>query len=106
MRIVEYVTPLGPDGRRRTRHVRVGNKIVEFVVQYELEVDREWYPVIRYDCSHGFAHRDKLSPKGDVLKEELPFTDFNLALTFAEKDLRENWPKYRGYFLREMDKDD
>lgn len=106
MRIIEYVTPLGNDGRRRTRHIRIGNNIVEFVVQYELEIKREWYPVVRYDSSHGFAHRDKISPKGAVIKEELPFTDFNLALTFAEKDLRDNWQKYRGYFLKEMKKND
>ncbi|MFB3885595.1 MAG: hypothetical protein ACE144_10235 [Thermodesulfobacteriota bacterium] len=106
MRIIEYVVPLGSDGRRRTRHVRVGTRIVEFVVQYELEVNKEWYPVVRYDSSHGFAHRDKLSPKGEVTKEELPITDFNLALTFAEKDLRQNWQKYRAYFLKEMKKND
>lgn len=106
MRIIEYVTPLGPDGRRRTRHVRIGNKIVEFVVQYELGIEREWYPVVRYDSSHGFAHRDRISFKGEVIKEELPIGDFNVALTFAEKDLRENWQKYRGYFLKEMKKHD
>jgi len=47
LRIIEYVAPLGPDGRRRTRHVRAGSRIVEFVVQYELEVNKEWYPVVR-----------------------------------------------------------
>jgi len=41
-----------------------------------------------------------------VIKGDLPITDFNLALTFAEKDLRENWQKYRGYFLKEMEKND
>lgn len=102
MKIVEYVTPLGFNGRRRTRHVRSGNTIIEFVIQYEVEINNEWYPVVRYDTAHGFAHKDRLSFKGDVIKEKLPFSDFNLALTFAEKDLKTNWQEYREYFLKEV----
>ena len=60
MRVVEFVTPLSSDGRRRTRHVRIGNKIIEFVVQYELKINEEWYPVVRYDTSHGFAHTESI----------------------------------------------
>ena len=106
MKIVEYVTPLGIDGRRRTRHVRIGSKIIEFVVQYEIKINNEWYPIVRYDTSHGFAHKDRLSYKGDVIKEEVPFNDFNLALTFAEKDLKDNWQKYKEHFLKEVIKYD
>jgi len=106
MKIVEFVTPLSFDGRRRTRHVRIGTNIVEFVVQYELKIFDEWYPVVRYDTAHGFAHKDKISYKGEAIKEELPFNDFNLALTFAEKDLRDNWQKYREHFLKEVRKND
>lgn len=106
MKTVEFVSPLGFDGRRRTRHVRIGNKIIEFVVQYEIKINDEWYPVVRYDTSHGFAHKDKLSYKDKVIKERLPFNDFNLALTFAEKDLKDNWQKYREQFLREVKESD
>ena len=104
MKIVEFVTPLGFDGRRRTRHVRIANTVIEFVVQYELKISDEWYPVVRYDTAHGFAHKDSLSYKGEAAKEELPFDDYNLALTFAEKDLRDNWQKYREHFLEEAGK--
>lgn len=102
MKIVEYVVPLGLDGRRRTRHVRTGNTIIEFVVQYEIGVRNKWYAVIRYDTAHGFAHKDMISYRGDVSKERLPFDDLNLALTYAEKDLKENWQKYRNDFLKEI----
>jgi hypothetical protein len=37
---------------------------------------------------------------GDITKRELPFIDYNLALTFAEKDLKENWLRYREDFLK------
>lgn len=103
MKIVEYITPLGTDGRRRTRHVRVGRNIIEFIVQYEVRLKDEWYPIVRYDMVHGFAHKDILSLKGKVKKEALPFSEWNLALTFAEKDLRENWMKYRENFFKETE---
>jgi len=38
--------------------------------------------------------------------ESLPFDDFNLALTFAEKDLKDNWQKYRENFLKEVKDND
>ncbi len=106
MKIVEFVTPLSFNGRRRTRHVRIGSTIIEFVVQYEIKINEEWYPVVRYDTSHGFAHKDILSYRGETTKEELPFNDFNLALTFAEKDLKDNWQKYRELFLKEVKESD
>jgi hypothetical protein len=106
LKIVEYVTPLGVDGRRRARHVKIGNKIIEFVVQYEIKINNDWYPVVRYDTSHGFAHKDRIPYKGEVMKERLPFSDFNSALTFAEKDLKDNWQKYRAHFLKEVKNDD
>jgi hypothetical protein len=100
MKTTEYVIPLGSDGRRRTYHKRLQNNIIEFVIQYELFIEDRWYPVVRYDTSHGFAHKDILTFSGDVTKYELPFADYNLALTFAEKDLKENWLRYRENFLK------
>lgn len=97
---------MGHGGRRRARHVRVENNVVEFTVQYEICVRDEWYPVVRYDTAHGFAHRDIISYNGDVKKEEIPFDDFNLALTYAESDLRNNWSKYRAMFLKGVSEDD
>jgi hypothetical protein len=94
--------PLGSDGRRRSRHVRTRNNVIEFMVQYELKIGDEWYPVVRYDTAHGFAHKDILSYKGNAEKERIPFNNFNLALTFAENDLRNNWENYRNNFLREV----
>lgn len=102
MKVTEYVIPLGSDGRRRTYHKRLQNNIVEFVVQYELFIEGRWYPVVRYDTAHGFAHKDIVTFSGGVTKHELPFADYNLALTFAEKDLKENWLRYRENFLKEV----
>lgn len=102
MKVVEYVAPLGSDGRRRVRHVRVQGRVVEFMVQYELKIGDEWYPVVRYDSAHGVAHQDILRWRGPAEKRDLPGGDYNLVLTFAEDDLRRNWKTYRERFLREV----
>jgi len=59
-----------------------------------------------FDTVHGFAHKDIVPYKGEVQKETLPLNDYNLALTFAEKDLRDNWQKYRDQYLKETGKND
>jgi len=104
MRLVEYVAPLGMDGRRRVRHERVEGKIVAFVVQYEIFVEEKWRAVVRYDTSHGFAHRDIMHPDGRKEKLDLLSTDLNICLTFAENDLRANWMDYRRRFMKELEK--
>jgi len=100
---VEYVIRIGLDGRYRHLHVQERGKIVFFRIQYEIRVDDQWYPVVRYDTAHGFAHRDLLSLDGSVAKTPLFNQDFNDALTFAESDLKTNWEHYRKRFLGEKD---
>ena len=36
----------------------------------------EWKPVVRYDTSHGFAHRDILMPDGSQKKKSFDLNDF------------------------------
>ena len=74
------------------------------MTQYELLIKGKWFPVVRYDTAHGFAHKDVLAFNGTATKYELPFTDYNVALTFAEKDLKENWLIYRENFLKEVNR--
>ena len=76
--------------------------IIEFMVQYEVKIGGEWYPVVRYDTAHGFAHQDVLHWRGPAERRELPGGDYNLALSYAEEDLRRNWESYRARFLREV----
>ncbi len=104
MKRVEYVAPLGFDGRRRIRHERIEGKVVQFMVQYEVLVKGQWLPVVRYDTSHGFVHRDLMHPDGSKEKTDMLSKDFNFCLTFAENDLRVNWTDYKRRFLREIEK--
>jgi len=102
MKVVEYVAPLGFDGRRRVRHTRFEGKVTEFMVQYEIFVKGKWYEVVRYDTSHGYAHRDLMHADGRKEKVEMLFKDLNICLTYAENDLRANWKNYRERFLKEV----
>lgn len=73
-----------------------------FSLQIETKINNNWYPVVRYDTAHGFAHRDLLNKKGEVVEKTPLFEqDYNDALTFAESDLKANWPSYKINFLKD-----
>ena len=54
----EYFLFLDIDTRKRHYHKFEGGKITEFVVQLEIKLQGKWRVIIRYDCAHGFAHKD------------------------------------------------
>jgi hypothetical protein len=70
MKELEFVIPLTRQDRYRHYHLRIKGQVIEFSVQYETFINGEWFPVVRYDSSHGFAHRDLLNMKG--LKRKTP----------------------------------
>ena len=45
-----YTRDLGEGVRKRHYHRTEKGKVVDFVVQLEVEIEGEWKPVIRYDC--------------------------------------------------------
>ncbi len=100
-RRVEYVLRIGPADKYRHLHVQDRDKIVFFRVQHETKIRDVWFPVVRYDTSHGFTHRDLLDINGGVKKTPLFNQDYNDALTFAENDLKLNWLHYKNRFLGE-----
>lgn len=96
---VEFVVMLTPEDRYRHSHVRFKGKVLSFVVQYETRLEGKWFPVVRYDTEHGFAHRDLLDKKGSKQKTPMFTKDYNEALTFAEYDIKSNWMIYKQAFL-------
>ena len=81
--------------------MRIGRRVTEFMVQVELFWREEWRPVVRFDTAHGSAHRDLISPTGQVDKKALFLHSFNEALDYAETDLRQNWKSYVEQFLKQ-----
>ncbi len=100
-REVEYLIRLGATDRYRHKHIREKEKIVYFRIQLETMIEDQWYPIVRYDTSHGYAHRDLINRRGKVQKTPLFIHDYEDALTFAESDLKTNWEIYKERFLRE-----
>ncbi len=98
----EFLISYDVDVRMRYTHLTIHGRVVDFVVQLEIQIGNQWYPIIRYDTAHGFAHRDVLHPDGSVTKTPLFVVDYGEALTYAEGDLKSNWDLYRERFLREM----
>lgn len=93
-----YVLPYSADAQKRHHHRTEQGRVVAFMVQLEVRVAGEWRPVVRYDCAHGFAHRDRYNWEGRQLKDALAM-GFDAALTFADEDLDDHWPAYRRRFL-------
>ena len=61
-------------------------------------------PVVRYDTAHGFAHKDLVNPDGSKEKILLGALDLSEALTFADKDINENWVRYKERYFRRIKK--
>lgn len=76
--------------------------MIGFTVQYEALIGGQWRPIVRYDTSHGFAHKDLLHPSGREEKQPLYFPDYNLAFTFAIQDLKIAWTWYRRAYEEEL----
>ena len=49
----------------------------DVVFQYESFIDGQWFPIVRYDCVHGFFHRDIMKPNGD---KEKRYKQINLLI--------------------------
>jgi len=74
------------------------------VIQYEVFLQQQWQPIIRYDTAHGFAHIDLYHPSGKTEKIRMPTKDFNEALTLAQEDIKQHWEWYLNNYLEGKNK--
>lgn len=79
-------------------------KVKDGVAQYESKIKDAWYPIVRYDCSHGFFHRDILNPKGEKTKQVVQIQNLKDALTYAEQDIKDGWEWYKKDSKRRKEK--
>jgi hypothetical protein len=101
---IGFLYPLSPElrDRLRVRATKEYGSISSFVVQYEALLEDQWHPIVRYDTSHGFSHKDTLHPDGREDKQPLAFPSYNIAFTFAIQDLKASWQWYRTGHEREI----
>jgi len=98
----EFTKELSPEGEDRLR-IRLNiekGKVIDVVVQYEAKIKERWCSIVRYDCSHGFFHRDLLTPKGEEIKQAIPIENLKDALTYAEQDIKDRWEWYKEKFKK------
>ena len=104
MGIKEFTKELSLDGEDRLRikiEIEKG-KVKGVVAQYESKIKDKWYPIVRYDCSHGFFHRDILNSKGEKTKQIIQIQNLKDALTYAEQDIKDRWEWYKERFKKGM----
>ena len=65
----------------------------------------EWVAIVRYDCAHGFFHRDILYPNGKKEKKAIEVPDLKYGLKFAKQDLEDRWGWYKQQYLKMMRND-
>ncbi|MFC1692225.1 hypothetical protein ACFL1R_01820 [Candidatus Latescibacterota bacterium] len=70
------------------------NKVSDFLIQIEEQITINSQvisnPIIRYDCAHGFIHRDMISSKGVKEKHDLGTADTKEAIVIAFNELKKN----------------
>ena len=94
-----YLIMFDFDTRKRHYHYAASGKITKFTVQLEVKVGDTWKEVVRYDCAHGYAHKDLYDINGKQRKININMT-YEDALTYADDDINENWQIYRHGFLK------
>ena len=104
MKIKEFESYLDKAGNERLRIKLQLDKseLIDVVYQYESFIDGKWITVVRYDCAHGFFHRDTLMPDGSKEKQVIEIDDLKTASKYAEQDLKDRWEWYRDTYIKKM----
>jgi len=102
MKRKEFTKTISVDENDRLR-IRIGTekgRVVNIMVQYEAMIAGAWREIVRYDCAHGFLHRDVMLPKGKTEKQPLSIANLNDALRCAEQDIKDRWQWYKERYIR------
>lgn len=80
------------------------NHVTGFVIQVEISGmingKEQRHAVVRYDCAHGFIHRDMIAFNGQKTKHKLGTQDTKDAIALAIDEIRDNlniWLQQLGY---------
>ena len=102
----EFIKTVSVDGKDRLR-IRIATEkgqVVNIMVQYEANIAGAWREIVRYDCAHGFLHRDVMLPKGKMEKQPLSIANLTDALQYAEQDIKDRWQWYKERYIRGLRK--
>jgi len=106
MRKIEFTSYLDVwrQNRIRVRLITENGDLQDVMFQYETLLDGEWTAIVRYDCAHGFFHRDVLLPNGDKEKQTIEIDTLKRASQYAEQNLKDRWEWYRERYIKKLKK--
>jgi hypothetical protein len=106
MKEIEFISLLDNNGQNRIRVHLITEKgdLTDIMYQFETFFDGKWIAIVRYDCAHGFFHRDVLLPNGDKEKHSIEMDSLKSASKYAEQDLKDRWEWYRERYIKKLKK--
>ena len=106
MKTIEFISYLDflELNRIRVRLLTENGELHDVMFQYETFIIEEWRAIVRYDCAHGFFHRDILWPNGDKEKQTIEIETLKRASQYAEQDLKDRWEWYRERYIKKLKK--
>lgn len=90
--------------RVRNKIVTEKGKVIDILVQYETFLEGKWVVIIRYDCAHGFFHKDVIYPDGSKEKHEVVIETLRHAVSYAQQDIKDRWKWYRDRYIKKIKK--
>ena len=104
MKEIEFIVYLDNQqlNRLRVRLITENGELIDVLYQYESFINNNWVAIVRYDCAHGFFHRDVLMPNGDKEKKSIEIDSLKNASKYAEQDLKDRWEWYREEYLKNL----
>ena len=96
----------------RVRFEKDKGRILVFSIQYETKIGDKPNPIVRYDTAHldryPSGHKDELHPEPERNKK-IDLQNFGIssledAFNYAEKDIKDNWKKYKMRYLNRKKK--
>ena len=106
MKEIEFIVYLDLQqlNRLRVRLITESGELIDVMYQYESFINGEWRAIVRYDCAHGFFHRDVVMPNGDKEKKTIEIDSLKNASKYAEQDLKDRWEWYKERFIKKLKK--
>ena len=106
MKEIEFIVYLDNQqlNRLRVRLITENGELIDVLYQYESFINNNWVAIVRYDCAHGFFHRDVLMPNGDKEKKSIEIDSLKNASKYAEQDLKDRWEWYKERYIKKSNK--
>lgn len=106
MKEIEFIVYLDNQqlNRLRVRLITENGELIDVLYQYESFINNNWVAIVRYDCAHGFFHRDVLMPNGDKENKSIEIDSLKNASKYAEQDLKDRWEWYKERYIKKLNK--